>query len=249
MWKNYKTLNRISRSIAGYHEGNKYSAEIFKTSAGEIELCDEGEFGGYLKIGEKVVCNGNFSQIFEYKGEKYVIDDLKHMACYHFRLIQVNDNGTINILYDADDYAKLHREYDSKIQIVDQTDADDEKKHSMRKAPSPEEIERYKLNYNCSVGLDTYYIGMDSDGIECVFFLCSGLLFDLSKNGSQRYKKIQYLLKYNPEDKKRPFVRIDLPEDKVDYNAATSIWTDGKMLVIGDDKQVVTVVLSDMRRI
>ena len=36
----------------------KYSNEIFKTSAGEINLYDAGEFGGYLKIGEKIDVEG-----------------------------------------------------------------------------------------------------------------------------------------------------------------------------------------------
>ncbi|MDD6657519.1 MAG: hypothetical protein PUE95_09545 [Lachnospiraceae bacterium] len=66
----------------------EYPDEIFMTSAGKIDLYDEGEFGGHLSIGGKTVCQGNFSKIFEFKGSKYVIDDLRHMMSYTFRLIK-----------------------------------------------------------------------------------------------------------------------------------------------------------------
>lgn len=129
MWKDHKQLNRISESIAGWHIGKytntpyyikynpavdfansieyslvaptqqEYPEDLFQTTAGRIEMFDDGEFGGYLAIGGKKVCDGNFSIIFEYAGDKYVIDSLRHMCSGTFRLIRVNDNGTIAVYF------------------------------------------------------------------------------------------------------------------------------------------------------
>ena len=79
------------------------SEDIYQTSAGMIEMYDEGEFGGCLKIGGKHICGGNFSTIFEYNGGKYVVDSLSHMATHRFRLIRINDDGTIDVVYSTPD--------------------------------------------------------------------------------------------------------------------------------------------------
>ena len=77
--------------------------EIYHTSAGEIDMSDYGEFGGELRINKKIICNGNFSTIFEYNGEKYVVDSLAHMGTYRFRLIRINNDGTIDTVYSTVD--------------------------------------------------------------------------------------------------------------------------------------------------
>lgn len=240
MWKDHKTLNRIDESIAGWYDCKSYRCEpyyirynsearssqgleytteeqpeveypdeIFKISAGEIDLFDEGEFGGHLAIGGKTVCRGNFSQIFEFKGDKYVIDDLHHLLSYTFRLIKVNDNGTIDVLYDANQYPGIS---DNSV----------------------------------SVGLDAFYIGDDFFGSEKVYFLCSGFIYNSPIKKTERLTRVKYLLIFDPENKSNPFIRIDLPVDKVEFSGVTSIWTDGIILAIGCDKQVVIVNLPDM---
>jgi hypothetical protein len=238
MWRYIREMNRIKESIAGWDYKNnnfsipyyirnnenaapeksieyttdkqpktEYPDEIFKTSAGEIKLYDEGEFGGKLEIGGKTICSGNFSKIFMYNGEKFVIDDLRHMCSYRFRLIKINDDGTVEEMYNAE--------------------------------------ENMSPNLECSVGLDDYYIGKDVTGAESVFFLCSGLIFDLSKKGIERYSDVQYLLIFNLNNKNNPFIRIDLPT-KIEFSDVTSIWSDGMMLVIGCDKEAVLVYLPEM---
>lgn len=224
-----------------------YPDEIFKTSAGEIDLYDEGEFGGHLAIGGKTVCQGNFSKIFEFKGSKYVIDDLRHMMSYTFRLISVNDNGTIDVLYDADQYAALHDVYYSITREDRLADPEVCKKfYTTKWNRTEDDIQRYKLDLDCSVGLDSFYIGKDFCGAEKVFFLCSGHIFNHKKEGRERFTDVQYLLMFDPENEANPFIKIELPADKVEFSGVSSIWTDGIMLAIGCDREVVMVHLPDM---
>ena len=247
MWKDHKTLRHIKESISGWSEGENpnyqpyyirmnpevepensieyttekqpeadYPPEIFMTSAGKIDLHDEGEFGGYLAIGGKQVLDGNYSKIFEYCGEKYVIDDLKHMACATFRFARVNDNGTVDILYDA--------EQEEKIKYGEEE----------RNRVSPE------------IGLESFCIGEGIEGEQVVYFLCKGTVYNFTKEDLERYNKKQYLLIYNVNNKEHPFIRIDLPTDKVEFSMVTSIWCDSMMLAIGCDKEVVMVYLPTM---
>lgn len=235
MWTSYKNLNRIEESIAGWNLGNrqktlphyvrgnnneieyttkrqpkpKYSEELFNTKAGKIKMVDEGEFGGALFIGGKMVCGGNFSQIFEHNGIKYVIDDLKHMFSMEFRLIQINENGSIEVLYDAN-----------------------------------KENEKV-FGRHCSIGMDAYYIGKDHDGENTIFFLCSGMIFNHSYNGPRNTKVISFLLKYKPGNKEKLFERIDFPDNELDFAGVNSIWSNGEMLAVGCDKQVVIINLSN----
>ena len=266
MWKDHKQLNRISESIAGWHIGKytktpyyirynpavdvtnsieytlvapheqTYPKHLFQTTVGKIEMFDDGEFGGYLAIGGKKVCNGNFSQIFEYDGEKYVIDSLRHMCSGTFRLIRVNDNGTIEVIYDSDKYRKFRTELLLKMKLENRKDD----------APTVAEREQYELNMISQVGLDGYYIGNDLEGNEAVYFLCSGELIDLDKSGRERYQSIKYLLIFDKYNENAPLVIIDLPPEKIDFCDVTSIWSDGLMLAIGCDKEVVMAYLPTM---
>ena len=258
MWKDHKTLNRINENISGWgslsgkpfkhvpyyvrHNPHvapeksieytteiqpkvSYPDEIFMTSAGRIDLYDEGEFGGHLEIGGKLVCQGNFSKIFEFKGGKYVIDDLRHIASNRFRLIKVNDNGTIEVVYNA---GGMERDG----QDVDYTVASDAI-YGMR-----------DMEY--SIGLDAFYIGKDFCGNEKAFFLCSGSIWNYKEEGNERYTEIQYLLMFDPDNESDPFIRINLPCDKVEIGAAISIWSDGIMLAVGCMNEVVMVYLPEM---
>ena len=238
MWEDHKKLRHISESIAGitingrpavepyYIRNNKdvepeasleYSLEkpsakgvpdeLYETSAGKIVLCDEGEFGGYLQIGGKQICNGNFSTIFRYNGEKYVVDTLAHMGTYRFRLIRIFDDGSIEVVYNSneDDY------YDTLGRV------------------------------SCAA-MDAFCIDKDMFDNEVVFFLCSGI----NTANPEHIRKVQYLLMFDSNRKDHQLIRIDLPVDKIEFSHVTSIWSDGMMLSIGCDKQVVMAHLPDM---
>lgn len=202
-----------------------YPDEIFMTSAGRIDLYDEGEFGGHLEIGGKMVCQGNFSKIFRFKGEKYVIDDLRHMASNRFRLIKVNDNGTIEVVYNAGGMERDGQDVDYTV--------------------APGAIYGMR-DMEYSIGLDAFYIGQDFCGNEKAFFLCSGFIWNYKEEGNERYTEIQYLLMFDPDNESDTFIRIDLPCDKVEIGAAISIWTDGIMLAVGCMNEVVMVHLPEM---
>lgn len=220
-------------------EEKKPPKELFRISAGEIQLCDNGEFGGYLKIGNTMIRKGNFSKIFEINGEKYVIDDLRHMCSERFELIKINDNGTCETIFNADEYADIHRMYAENAGEEFVPDY-----YSFARLAHTEETKKYKLDYICNVGLDAYCIGKDYLGNEAIFFLCSGYVerFDAEKI----YRaKLEYLLVFNP-GKEIPLVRINLPADLVGFEDVTSIWSDGIILVIGCYNQIVIVHLPDM---
>ena len=266
MWKDHKQLNRISESIAGWHIGKytntsyyikynpavdfansieyslvappqqEYPEDLFQTTAGRIEMFDDGEFGGYLAIGGKKVCDGNFSIIFEYAGDKYVVDSLRHMCSGIFRLIRVNDNGTIEVIYDSDKYRRFREELLLKMKSENRSDL----------IPTTAEREQYELNRVSQVGLDGYYIGKNLDGNIAVYFLCSGELIDLDKTGKDRYQSVKYLLMYDKFNETAPLVRIDMPPEKIDFCEVTSIWSDSLMLAVGCDKEVVMAYLPTM---
>lgn len=244
MWEDHKKLRHISESISGcnldvdfrpvlyYIRDNplvepeaslEYSLEkplpedvpdeIYQTSAGRIEMEDYGEFGGGLSIGGKHLLYGNFSTIFEYNGEKYVIDSLAHLSTYRFGLFRVNDDGTVEKLYSTAD---------------DPTDL---------------------FGYHGGASMDAYYIGEDVTGTEAVFFLCSGIVIDADGevNSPARSHRERFLLIFNTHrEKEHQIIRIDLPVDKVEFYRVTSIWSDGMMLSIGCENQVVMVFLPNM---
>ena len=255
MWKDHKTLNRIPESISGmsidgdhkpypYYvrynglmkedsaleystekpEKGKIPEELYQTSAGRIEMYDEGEFGGCLKIGGRHICNGNFSTIFEYNGEKYVVDNLAHMGTHRFGLIRVNDDGTTEMIYRTDD--------------------------------------NNPFGYFFSSGgaMAAYYIGESIIGTEAVFFLCTGYENpgftwpedDKEKNKTdlfernKKFQRIRFLLIFDSHrEKEKQFIRINLP-DSLEFSYVNSIWSDGVMLAIGCDKEVIMVHLPDM---
>lgn len=74
---------------------------LLNTKAGKITLSDEGEFGGYLAVGNKTFKYGNFRTIFKFKDRRFTVDSLNHMLMNTFRLIEINDDGTITEIYDA----------------------------------------------------------------------------------------------------------------------------------------------------
>ena len=51
---------------------------------------------------------------------------------------------------------------------------------------------------------------------------------------------------FDPDNESDPCIRINLPCDKVEIGAATSIWTDGIMLAVGCVNEVVMVYLPEM---
>ena len=97
-----------------------------------------------------------------------------------------------------------------------------------------------------SIGLDAFYIGKDFCGNEKAFFLCSGSIWNYKEEGNERYTEIQYLLMFDPDNESDPFIRINLPCDKVEIGAAISIWSDGIMLAVGCMNEVVMVYLPEM---
>ena len=144
-------------------------------------------------------------------------------------------------------YAALHDEY-YRITREDRL-ADTEvckKFYTTKWSRTEEDIQKYKLDLSCSVGLDSFYVGRDFCGNEKVFFLCSGHICNYKKEGRERFTDVQYILMFDPENETDPFVKIELPADKVEFSGVSSIWTDGIMLAIGCDKEVVMVHLPDM---
>lgn len=51
---------------------------------------------------------------------------------------------------------------------------------------------------------------------------------------------------FDSDNESDPFIRINLPCDKVEIGAAISIWTDGIMLAVGCMNEVVMVYLPEM---
>ena len=180
---------------------------MYQTSVGRIVLCDKGKDGGYLEIGGKQICTGNFSTIFEYNGEKYVVDSSGYNCKFHFRLIQIRDDGSIETIYNSAEAAY----YDS-------------------------------LGMMSGASMDAYCIDKSILDYDTVYFLCSGI----NMVNPDRIRRVQYLLMFDTYRKDNQLIRIDLPWDKVEFLRATSIWSDGMMLSIGCDKQVVMVHLPDM---
>ena len=244
-WKDHKTLRHISESIAAYRldegfiskpyyvredplagpeapleystekpQADEIPDEIYHTSVERIELENYGEFGGGLIIGGKLITGGNFSTIFEYNGEKYVVDSHAHMTLHRFGLFRINDDGSIEKIYSTEEYDP-----------------------------------RGLFWGHGGSSMNAYYIGEDVTGTEAVFFLCSGIIFDtdgLITSGDQMHRE-QYLLIFNTHrEKEHQIIRIDLPVDKVEFCYVTSIWTDGMMLAIGCENQIVLVFLPNM---
>lgn len=251
MWRNCRELNRIDESISGWNTEEtvlkpynirynkdsveystdeessvEYTSEIFNTSAGEIRLYDKGEFGGHLEIGGKIVSNGNFSYIFEINKHKYTIDSLKHMSCGTFRLIEIFDDGTIKELYNSDKLADLHNEFYSLDNVE-------------YKNISKEIRDKYKIYIDYQIGLDSYFI---KDNI--IIFLCSGCIYNLDKNGKDRYSRIKYLLEYNTNTGK--FREIKLNNEELEYSYVTSIILVSDELFIGCDKEVIKLNINTM---
>ena len=245
MRKDYKTLKRIPESIAGYdscypdycyvrfnpvadsekaiefttdwqpgefYPPERYHEEDYLTSAGYIEMVDNGEWGGYLSIGDKEVLTGNFSRFFVCAGERFAVSSLHHMSLASFGLARIYDDGTAEYIYHSNKYEKRHQK-----------------------------IKDGEVN----IGFDGYFISKGRKGHEVVYILCSGDVWDYEKPQGEKRKIVRYLLAYDKE-RKRPFKRIDLPSDKVEYGQVSSIWTDGKTLAIGTDHEVVIVNLSTM---
>lgn len=248
MWKTFNELKEQKINISGWYTDNvglipynvklqnnnvlftkekikedDISKDIFMTSAGEIDLYDDGEFGGHLEIGGKFICKGNFSQIFEVNNHKYVLDSLKHMTCGTFRLIEIFDNGTVEVLYDADKLSELHKQFYS-LENIDYKNLSDELK------------KQYQVFLDYQIGLDGYFI----DG-TCVKFLCSGTIFDLEKAGKDRYNSIIYLLVFDTETKQ--FYEMDLTDTLLSYSYVTSIVIHQNKLYIGCDKMIIEVDL------
>lgn len=116
-------------NIPGVYEESKVydmGSDIYMTSAGEIDLYDEGEFGGKLCIGGSFKMSGNFKHIFIFKNRKFVIDSLKHMMSRYFKLYEVFDNGNIALIYDANEInkniEKTNKYYSIGLEVVNVTE-------------------------------------------------------------------------------------------------------------------------------
>lgn len=222
--------------IDTFLEYKKYEVpnEIYQTTIGEIDLYDEGEFGGHLEINKKFIINGNFSHIFMFKNRKFVLDSRQHMACKNFRIIEIFDNGEIEILYDADKLGELHKKYYEEICDSYEENFKNEKrdsrleiKHQLWKNFK----EEYKLNLQYEVGFDI----MKKNENKLLFF-CEGSIFDLDKRGVERSKEIYYILEYDGEN------FMEYPIEIKDYiSGVNSLEYDeeNKIFYIGCDKEII----------
>lgn len=197
-----------------------YPDEIFMTDIGELNLCDNGEFGGYLELNGQILLHGNFNHIFEFQERKFVIDSLHHMACARFRLVEIFKNGTFSIIYTADKLEDLHNKFY-------ETPLPDNKEK--RKEIFNLNSDKYKLNINYEVGFRLMKI-FDNK----LYFYCSGDIYDFKESGKNRRKSVNYILEYDGKNFKEHNIEID------DYfNEINSFEITNDSIYLGLNKQIL----------
>ena len=214
-----KYCKNISIQENIYLEKNQYNfdKELLNTSIGRIELFDEGEFGGSLDVNGNSILSGNFSFIFKFKDRKFTIDSCHHMTCKDFKLVEIFDNGSVKILYNADKLEGLHHEFYFK------------KDNKKIKEISEEDKKRYSLDLSYEIGYDLMFVNNDK-----IYFYCSGTIFHLDKKGSDRYEHIKYILEFDGEN----FNEIEIKFGDW-ISQISSIAIKDNIFYIGCDKEII----------
>ena len=241
MWINHKKLNRISGSISGcLYNGKEYRVPHYvrynPNVRGEdsLECCADNE-------GVCNIINGIDGTV----GVVEIVHKTDAEDC-----ITVNNKavstGRFSSLFEYGGYVYVIENYDDMgvcsfrlLKIIGTQTVEtvvDSKDLCFCKAATENGDSE---NRQVSIKVDTFCIDRDITGSDAIFLLCSGVEF----HGD---KEIRCLVVYNPSNKEHPVIKVDIPAEKLEYSDANSMWTDGIMLAVGCDKQVVMLYLPTM---
>lgn len=241
MWINHKRLNRIFGSISGcLYNGKEYRVPHYVRYNPNVR----GEDSLECCVNNEGVCD-----VINRLEVSYGVVEIVHKTDAE-DCIMVNDKivstGRFLSLFEYDGYVYAIENYDDMdvcsfrlLKIVDAQAVEtvvDSKDLCFYKVATENEDSR---NRQVSIKVDTFCIDRYITGSDAVFLLCSGVKFHVNK-------EIRCLVIYNPSNKEHPVIKVDIPAEKLEYSNANSMWTDGIMLAVGCDKQVVMLYLPSM---
>lgn len=243
MWINHKKLNRISGSISGcLYNGKEYKVPHYVRYNPNVR----GEDSLECCANNEGVCN-----IINRLEVSYGVVEIVHKTDAE-DCIMVNDKvvrtGRFLSLFEYDGYVCAIENCTNMnmgicsfrlLKVVNtQTieTAGDSKDLCFSKTATENGD---SANRQVSIKVDTFCIDKDITGSDAVFLLCSGVK-------CREDKEIKCLIIYNPSNKEHPVIKVDIPAEKLEYSDVNSMWTDGIMLTVGCDKQVVMLYLPAM---
>lgn len=241
MWTNYKKLNRISGSISGcLYNGKEYRVPHYVRynphvrGEDSLECCADNEGVGNI-INRFEVSVGVVEIVHKTDAEDCITVNDKVVRTGRF-LSLFKYGGSVYAIENCTymgvcSFSLLKVVNTQTVEVV----VDFKDLCFCKVATENGDSE----NRQVSIKVDAFCIDRDITRSDAVFLLCSGV----ECHGD---KEIRCLVIYNPSNKEHPVIKVDIPAEKLEYSDANSMWTDGIMLAVGCDKQVVMLYLPSM---